>query len=195
MIRLWTGWLPCARRRTPTYTVWRTRRRSARRSAVPNHDQTLETSGRANETPYNRDMLFDQPPAELPVATLRPREAGTQLRIDARNWFGSKWRWFQPRTVPVLVAVAGMVGLIASANYLRSFGKTNPEQLSIQVRRTAPVEHGFMRLDLDNAPARIIIDGKLSPDAVANQQLDPGVYKIDIVPAPASEPGCDRDPR
>lgn len=76
-------------------------------------------------------MIFDQPPAELPVATLRPRESGAQLLLDVRGWLLSKWRWLRPRSIPVAVAFAGMLGVLASANYLRELAHQPPAQLPV----------------------------------------------------------------
>lgn len=78
-------------------------------------------------------MIFDQPPAELPVATLRSREVGSQFMIDVRHWLAARWRWLRPRTIPVAVAAAGMVGVIASANYLREFAHPEPERVDARI--------------------------------------------------------------
>ena len=78
-------------------------------------------------------MIFDHPPAELPVATLRPRELGPQLLLDAREWVAAKWAWLRPRSIPVAVAFAGMLGVLASASYLRDFARQTPEQLEVRV--------------------------------------------------------------
>jgi hypothetical protein len=85
-------------------------------------------------------MIFDQPPAELPVATLRPRETGAQLLLDLRGWIASKWRWLRPRSIPVAVAFAGMLGVLASASYLRELAHqppTSSEQLPAPVLATS----------------------------------------------------------
>jgi hypothetical protein len=86
-------------------------------------------------------MIFDQPPAELPVATLRPRETGAQLLLDVRGWLVSKWRWLRPRSIPVAVAFAGMLGVLASASYLRELAHQPPppgEQLPAPVLAASP---------------------------------------------------------
>jgi hypothetical protein len=64
-------------------------------------------------------MLFDQV-RELPVATLR-RAPGSRLALfagDLQRWWIARWQWFRPRTVPVLVAFLGMLGVIQAVNYL-----------------------------------------------------------------------------
>lgn len=127
------GELPIAPRPTPrqrrrvSYMSRRTRRGAGARS-------TRAPAGPADNTV---DMIFDQPPADLPVATLRPRETGAQLLLDVRGWLLSKWRWLRPRSIPVAVAFAGMLGVLASANYLRELAHRPPEQLPV----LAPV-HG-----------------------------------------------------
>jgi len=108
-----------ARRRTLAYTGRRSRRR------------TGAGSGRAPRAPAvnNAPMIFDQPPAELPAATLRPRDWGGQILLDARRWLAARWRWLRPRWIPVLVAFAGMLAVLASARYLGDLASQPPEQL------------------------------------------------------------------
>lgn len=78
-------------------------------------------------------MIFDQPPAELPVATLRPRDSASQLLLDARGWLAARWQWLRPRAIPVAVAFAGMIGVLVSASYLRDLAHQPPEQLPTPV--------------------------------------------------------------
>ena len=129
------GWLPgykprsqAARRRTLPYT--RVRRRS--RPRAMKHD----AAPRAVNTDF---VLFDHGPAELPTATAVPRE--TRGRViaaasDLKRWLAARWTWFRPRTVPCAVAALGMVGVIASANYL-----AHPQP-------DAPVKHRIVRIDV-----------------------------------------------
>lgn len=81
-------------------------------------------------------MIFDQPPAELPTATLVPRDGQSRLRADLYAWFAAKWRWFKPRTVPMIVAMLGMLAVIGSANYLRNFARRAPDRLVIEQPRS-----------------------------------------------------------
>lgn len=112
-----------ARGRTHPYT--RRRHRAARSSRAPR-----VAAGN------NADMIFDQPPAELPVATLRPQETGARLLLDVRGWLASKWRWLRPRSIPVAVAFVGMLAVLTSASYLRELATQPPEQLPSQVLAT-----------------------------------------------------------
>jgi hypothetical protein len=73
-------------------------------------------------------MIFDQPPAELPVATLRPRDSASQLLLDARGWLAARWQWLRPRAIPVAVAFAGMIGVLVAASYLRDLAHNPPER-------------------------------------------------------------------
>ena len=64
-------------------------------------------------------MLFDHV-GELPVATVR-RAPGSNLDLLAsefRSWISARWRWFKPRTIPVTVALIGMLGVLQTLNYL-----------------------------------------------------------------------------
>ena len=122
MIRI--GQLPTAprpvsgRRRTLAYTGRRSRRRGGAGSARAPRAAAVN----------NAAMIFDQPPAELPVATLRPRDSGAQLLLDARGWLAARWQWLRPRAIPVAVAFVGMLGVLVSASYLRDPAHRPPEQ-------------------------------------------------------------------
>jgi hypothetical protein len=105
------------RRRTLAYTCRRPRRRRAGRSARAPGAVAVNTEA----------MIFDQPPAELPVATLRPRDGGARFLLDVRGWLAARWRWLRPRAIPVAVAFAGMLGVLASASYLRELAHRPPE--------------------------------------------------------------------
>ena len=124
MIRV--GWLPSlarpvSRRRTLAYT--KRRRRSPRRERAA-----------STNVVNDEDMIFDQPPAELPVATLLPRDKKSRLRASMFAWLSTKWQWFKPRTVPMIVAFVGMLAVIGSANYLRNYARRAPEQLSATIK-------------------------------------------------------------
>jgi hypothetical protein len=99
-------------------------------------------------------MIFDQPPAELPVATLRPRDTAAQLLLDLRGWLDSKWRWLKPRSIPVAVAFAGMLAVLASAAYLRDLAHRLPEQPPASVLTTSRACDHAARLRINvNPPA------------------------------------------
>ena len=149
-------------------------------------------------------MIFDQPPAELPVATLRPRDSGAQLLLDVRTWLASKWRWLKPRSIPVAVAFAGMLAVLASASYLRDLAHQPPEQLPAPVLSTWHADGPLARIRVEShagdagtfvakraaaaeAPAavpssvvKIVTVGELV-------ELSPGVYQVRLEPvAPAA---------
>lgn len=142
MIRV--AWLASTPRlRTPRRTTTYTPRR--RRQPRPVHQNT----GRTRETSYNGDMIFDQPPRELPVATLQSRDSKVRFAMATRQWLVARWSWFRPRAIPVVVAFAGMLAVLASANYLRRLARETPEQLTVQ-RRAPPSVATLptMRLDV-----------------------------------------------
>ena len=62
-------------------------------------------------------MLFDQVEraAELPRRDVRPRHSGhARYAIGAlTRWLAARWSWFEPRTLPVVVAPLGMVAVRA----------------------------------------------------------------------------------
>lgn len=64
-------------------------------------------------------MIFDAP-RELPVATLRraPTSVTARLAGAFAAWLEARWAWFRPRSIPVLVAMLGMIAVINAVNYL-----------------------------------------------------------------------------
>ena len=102
--------LPYTRRRKPRRWVWR----------------------------YSEDMIFDQPPGELPMATVVPRASRARLAViagDLQRWLAVRWRWFRPRTIPVIAAFIGMFAVIGAGRYLSRLAQQRPERLVI------PLEH------------------------------------------------------
>jgi hypothetical protein len=55
---------------------------------------------------------------EFPAAIVVPRERSQRLRWELWRSAIATWAWIKPRTVPILVAVAGMVFVLVSADYL-----------------------------------------------------------------------------
>jgi len=69
-------------------------------------------------------MLFDGAQAELPTATLRSSASQARHRVvvgDLHRWLADRWRWLRPRTVPLLVAFAGMFAILGATKYLSTF--------------------------------------------------------------------------
>jgi hypothetical protein len=123
-------------------------------------------------------MIFDQPPAELPVATLRPHDAGAQLLLDVRGWLASRWRWLKPRAIPVAVAFAGMLAVLASAHYLRELAHQAPERLPAPVVTT---------LHADDPTVRLVVESYAS--GTETLKIEPGVYRLrtkPVAPPPAA---------
>jgi hypothetical protein len=63
--------------------------------------------------------IFSTAPAELPVAVLRSRAPTIRIRAMLAQWRISSWTWLRPRAVPFVVAVLGLVAVLASQDYLR----------------------------------------------------------------------------
>ena len=123
MIRV--GWLPSqsrpsSRRRTLPYSG---RRRSAR--TISRRTNAAAPVKLVND----EDMIFDQPPAELPVATMVPKDRGTQIAADLRAWLVARWTWFRPRTIPMIVAFIGMLAVIGAATWLRNYARRAPDRI------------------------------------------------------------------
>jgi len=102
------GWLPrlrpAARKRTLAYTRMRRTKRRAK-------------AARASEVRHPEIVLFDHGSSELPVATLVSRGT-TGLLAGLQRWLIARWLWLSPRAVPVVVAAAGMILVLISADYL-----------------------------------------------------------------------------
>jgi len=124
------GWLPSrprplVRRRTLPYMPWRvSRRRSISASG----------SARSPRSGHHEDMLFDQPPSELPVARLHERGRLPALARALGAWFATRWTWLRPRTVPVVVAFIGMCAVLVSAHYLQKLATENPPPERLQLK-------------------------------------------------------------
>jgi hypothetical protein len=63
--------------------------------------------------------------APLPMATLRasgwqPRRA---VPRHLQSWLVTRWAWFRPRAVPLIVALAGMIALLAATKYLSALAR------------------------------------------------------------------------
>jgi hypothetical protein len=106
----------------PRGLSWSTARRARRRRAHAPRDA-------ARPTCHPDRMLFDAPPAALPVATLRP--AGTAPRhevasLHVLHWLASALRWARPRAVPLVVAFVGMLAVLGATKYLLAFSDPPP---------------------------------------------------------------------
>lgn len=157
MIRV--GWLPSLSRpsqqRKRTLSYRRVIRRRSRRNIAP------------PAAPVNHgDMIFDQPPAKLPVATLMSKSRSTQLATGVYAWLAARWRWFRPRTVPMIAAFVGLFAVVGFANYLKNYGRDDspPERLTpaTPTERVAEETPPIGRILIKQGPdgADIYIDGK-----------------------------------
>ena len=106
-------------------------------------------------------MLFDQK-AELPVATVRraPGSAVDSVTSDLRHWLAARWQWFRPRTIPVTVAFAGMLGVLHAVSYL-----------------STPPPHSVASAAMSGA---IFVDGKPYQDGTRLPDFDSG-YRVRLV--------------
>ena len=85
-------------------------------------------------------MLF--PPGELPVATVVLREPGARVAADTRRWAAKRWSWLRPRTLPLLVAMAGLFCVVASGRYLSRYAVRPPAQTAAIDQDRADVATG-----------------------------------------------------
>ena len=93
------------RRRTLPYTQRPGRPRKERANGSHTRDTGL--------------VLFDSP-RELPIATVvvEPRTLTELLSGGIALWFSDRWRWLRPRTIPLTVALVGLLGVVRAVDYL-----------------------------------------------------------------------------
>ena len=110
------GWMPspwrALRRRTMSYTRVRRVRRKRR-------DPVHKASGRSAAEVNNESMLFA--PGELPVATVVLREPRARVAAETKRWAARRWSWLRPRALPIMVAVVGLISVVASGHYLSHY--------------------------------------------------------------------------
>jgi len=112
------GWMPSrprpssrARRGLLAYAPYIGRRRRARAES---------STGEPEPRAYVSARLFAMGPA-LPVATLLPHRRDGQQHVLAgalQRWLAERWRWVQPRLIPLLVAGMGLFGVLNARSYL-----------------------------------------------------------------------------
>ncbi len=86
----------------------------------------------------------------------------------------ASWQWFKPRTVPVIVALTGMLAVLGSAEYLTRLARRTPQQ-------------AVMEMEMEMEPARIATLQAAALDP------PPGVLTIDQGP-PSAFVILDRNP-
>jgi hypothetical protein len=71
-------------------------------------------------------VLFDEPSAQLPTATLRPIAPQARRRafvVHLDQWLSVRWNWLRPRMLPLMAAFAGLLltlGVVKYAGLLAS---------------------------------------------------------------------------
>jgi hypothetical protein len=118
------GWMPSrprplgqGRRGLFSYTSRYKKRRPPRQRSAPGPRIVRDAANPGCNTEL---MLFDGP-ADLPTATLRSRASEARHRVlaaDLHGWLANRWSWVRPRTVPLLVAFAGMLAILGATKYL-----------------------------------------------------------------------------
>jgi hypothetical protein len=140
------GWMPSRPRplgRIRKSLVAYTRRpRPRRRRASPCAGRHMTADGTAPGC-NTVGMLFDGLPAELPTATLLPGTRHDRHRVlggHLRRWLDHRWAWLRPRTVPMIVAFAGMIAVLGTTRYLSTYACAIPRQ-GIMIYADNPAPH------------------------------------------------------
>ena len=141
------GWLPSrprplgrVRRSLTPYMFRRRRRRGGMPRTASGAHTTADGTGAGCNT---IGMLFDGLPAELPTATLLPSAVHDRQRAiggHLRQWFDDRWAWIRPRTVPLIVAFAGMIAVLGTTRYLSTYAAIAPRHSTV-ITDDAPPPH------------------------------------------------------
>jgi hypothetical protein len=86
---------------------------------------------------HTRGVLFDGPPAELPIATLRSTISAApfrRLRGALDRDLARRWAWLRPRAVPLIVAFAGMLATLAAVKYAGLWARSERMTLDVHTR-------------------------------------------------------------
>jgi hypothetical protein len=115
-------------------------------------------------------MLFDGPPSELPIATLRPTVRGRRRRfaVELERWLAVRRAWLRPRAVPLLVAFASLFATLGSIKAIAIWTNGEPLALSMRARMTStqpsaeaeaePAPRGCLRYrEAHRPPVRIVL--------------------------------------
>jgi hypothetical protein len=80
------------------------------------------------------------PRAPLPIATL-VRGAGTAQALvgELRGWLAGQAAWLRPRAIPMAVAFAGMLAVLASVSYLNSMNVGKHAEQHAQAMRPTTI--------------------------------------------------------
>lgn len=107
-------------------------------------------------------MIFDHA-AELPVATVR-RARGSHVELvasDLRRWFAARWQWFRPRTIPMVIAFVGMLGVLQAVDHL-----------------STPPAHTAETATMSGA---IFVEGKLYRNGIRLPALESSGYTVQLI--------------
>jgi hypothetical protein len=110
-------------------------------------------------------MLFDGPPSELPIATLRPSVLGRRtILIDLAAWLAPRQAWLRPRAVPLLAACLGLFATLGAVKAIGLWSHREPLQLAVHANqldrepaRSATDDASRAQLPSTAAPVRILL--------------------------------------
>ncbi|HEX7836885.1 MAG TPA: hypothetical protein VF469_05450 [Kofleriaceae bacterium] len=104
-------------------------------------------------------MLFDGLPAELPTAMLLPGASHARHRVIGgrlRHWLDDRWAWLRPRTVPLIVALVGMIAVLGSTKYLSTYACGTARRTYV-LYEDSPSPHGASTRGRAGSPGHIHI--------------------------------------
>lgn len=113
------GWMPSRPRAGRRGLVPYLGRRLSRRKAEP-------VASAESKPEYVCGRAFEDRRAKLPLATLLPRRTDGKPQVltsAAQRWLEQRWRWAQPRMIPLIVAAMGLIGMLNARRYLMSLAR------------------------------------------------------------------------
>jgi hypothetical protein len=159
------GWMPSRPRPLPRPAArylprWRTRRPRRRMPA------------------WLRDLVEPTAPSGsvvLPVATLRPTQAGAWRQAaagDLQRWLAARWRWLAPRRWPIAVACAALFAIPHAVERAEQYARGEPCEL---VRpRPAPLKARHVH--------EVCVPLSLDTRTCTWLPSDPGTLEVRLVP-------------
>jgi hypothetical protein len=124
-------------------------------------------------------MLFDGSPAALPTARVRPSTPQARHRMISghiQQWLAQRWSWLRPRTVPMIVAFVGMLGVLGATKYLPAWSYVDqPAPRALRcvhepaIAGAPAASHGRSPRVVHRAPPRQVQGTAVTVDTVDDQ--------------------------
>jgi hypothetical protein len=105
-------------------------------------------------------MVFDGPGAKLPIARLRVRRR--VLVAEIARWLAARRAWMQPRAVPLLAALFGLLVTLGAIKYAAIHGQRQRLLLEHRAAAARHLSHDNCKHTGKRPPIRFVVE-PLSP--------------------------------